>query len=139
MGEFILPLVLLGLSFFLKLYVNREVSNPTLLSAIAELPVDVMFVSVAFTISYQVQFSNHVITTVNSGTKEILDTMDLYGGYVLFGTYILLTVIVIGFWRLSIKSLDNTKWIWFGFYVGINFIICILSLLNTFSKLSEVL
>ncbi|MFN6792713.1 hypothetical protein [Bacillus sp. TD11] len=139
MSEFILPLVLLGLSFSLKLYINREVNNPTLLSAIAELPVDVMFVSVAFTISYQVQLSNYVIKTINSGTKEILSKMDLYNGYVLFATYILLTVLVIALWRISIKSLDNTKWISFCICVGINCIICILALLNAFSKLSEVL
>ncbi|HDR8277401.1 TPA: hypothetical protein QC121_004729, partial [Bacillus cereus] len=79
MGEYILPIVLLGLSFALKLLINREVNKPTLLSAIAELPVDVMFVSVAFTISYQVQHSNQVITTVKNGTKEVLDKMDLNG------------------------------------------------------------
>ncbi|HDR8261110.1 TPA: hypothetical protein QC128_004435 [Bacillus cereus] len=139
MGEYILPIVLLGLSFALKLLINREVNKPTLLSAIAELPVDVMFVSVAFTISYQVQHSNQVITTVKNGTKEVLDKMDLNGGYQLYTIYMLLTILVIVLWRKSIKSLDNSKWVSFFIYITINCIICILALLNAFSKLNEVL
>ncbi|PCD05699.1 hypothetical protein CMV16_21960 [Peribacillus simplex] len=139
MSEFILPIILLALSFCLKLYINREVNKPSVLSAISELPVDVMFVSMAFIISYRIRFSNHVIETYNNGSKLILEKMDLNAGYGLFGVYIIITIFVIVFWRISIKRMDTQKWIAYGILVGLNYIICIVALLFAFTKLYEVL
>ncbi|MGD6903408.1 hypothetical protein [Bacillus infantis] len=138
MSEFILPIILLALSFCLKLYINREVNKPSMLSAISELPVDVMFVSMAFIISYTIRFSNHIIETYNDGNK-VLEKMDLNAGYSLFGSYIIITILIIAFWRTSIKKMDTQKWVAYGIFVGLNYIICIVALLFAFTKLYEVL
>ncbi|WP_409289643.1 hypothetical protein [Peribacillus sp. SCS-37] len=138
MSEFKLPIALLLLSFFLKLYINREVNKPSVLSAIAELPVDVMFASMAFIISYSIKFSNAVAATAQS-TSNLAEKMDLNASYITLFIYIIITTFVIAFWRTSSKKMDSQKWIQFTIFLGINYGICLWALVYAYSKLYEVM
>lgn len=139
LSEFWLPILLLALAFSLKLLINKEVSKPHILSAIAELPVDVMFTSSAFIISYRILYSNYVIQTVTSGNKDIIAKLDLNAGYGLFVLYLIITAFVILFWRIGLKCIDTVDWTKYRIFLGLNYVICITALLFAFSKLREVM
>lgn len=142
MSEYYLPVILLVLSFGIKLLVNREIKKPNLLNALSELPVDVMFIGSTLIISYIKLYTNKILETLASSEAirvAQMKSVDLNSGLTLFITYILITLIVTAIWRLSEKFFIDQKWVKFVLSLMINYIISSTALYCSISLLNEVI
>lgn len=92
----ILPIVLLGISFLLKLVVDRNIDGPAFINAICELPVDILFLSLSFSIAFTITDSANI-------SKGLF--------YCFIGLAISILVVII--WRRTLHyfSLKRKRWI----------------------------
>jgi hypothetical protein len=90
--ETILPIAILLLAFLLKLAIDRNVEAPTLIKAIYELPVDIVFLSLSFLAAHTIS----VTTIKNDG---------------LFGCFVITIISVLNviLWRRSIRLFEASK------------------------------
>lgn len=92
---YILSILLLGLSFLLKLFVDRRTDIPIFINAILELPVDINFVGLSFTIAFIIK-----------------DTKNIESGLLTFFCYLLVSIITVFLWRKSGWCFEQNKIIW---------------------------
>lgn len=85
--ELLMPLVLMALAFFLKLFIDRTITIPDTVSAILDLPADIAFFSLSVIVSF---------------TIAKPDNRD--DGMLLFTGFICMSLIVIFLWRRSLSS-----------------------------------
>ena len=89
---YVLPIILLILSFLLKLFIDRTVSLPSFISALLELPVDIMFLGLSFIAAFTITY------------KEKAGI-----GLLLFLTYLIIAILIIFCWRRAIKAFEASK------------------------------
>lgn len=94
--KIIMPIIMLGLTFFLKLWVVNIPKAPDYMKAIIELPVSISLLSVAMFISYTI--------TLGSDGKQHSD------GMVYFVLSLTLTLIVIAIWRGCCALFNRECW-----------------------------
>jgi hypothetical protein len=120
MTEFIYPVILLVLSFLIKLFIERETNINKYVVALLEFPVDIMFVSTALIISYgtywtlfyKEKIGELVVEGVES--EEVVKTLEKVTenpGNIMFIIYFLLIIVVTVIWRKTEKlnSLNKTR------------------------------
>lgn len=112
--EIVLPGLLLGLAFILKLAVDREVDIPSSIYAAMELPVDIFFLATSFIVAFTIANPD------KSGE-----------GFSYFALYILLIVIAIFCWRKSCKLFENNKHKSTVALTIVNYGICLFSLIKS--------
>lgn len=88
--EIIMPIILIGLAFFLKLFIDRTVTVPDTISSILDLPADIAF------------FSLSVIVSFTITRPENRDS-----GLIYFSTAIVLSLLVVFLWRRSLSSFNS--------------------------------
>ena len=111
MTAIVLPVVLLMLSFLLKLLIDRSATVPTLIRSVFELPVDIAFLSISFVIAY---------------TLYPLENRS--DGLVYFVVYLVAAVIVVFLWRRSGKLYDQSRYILAGVLAILNVALCVTGL-----------
>lgn len=111
---YILSILLLGLSFLLKLFVDRRTDIPIFINAILELPVDINFVGLSFTIAYIIKDINNV-----------------GNGLLTFFCYLLVSILTVFLWRKSGWCFETNKYWWTVFLAAINFLLSIILLLKS--------
>ncbi len=132
MHEYTLSIVLLILSFVTKLFVNRSFKVPSFLKAIAELPVDMMFLSAAMVIPI-IKF---MMMGKGLSAQDVVN--DVYNAFGLFIWYIVWTIIVTAIWRFSEYAFDKERKKLFTLCVGIEYLISVIALLRVLSLLGKV-
>ena len=93
MASIILPVVLLALSFVVKMSIEREVDLPKLLQSLIELPTDIMFLSSSLVIAY-----------------ALTNKSNMESGLVTFISYIALSILVTLLWRKAENRLAKKSW-----------------------------
>lgn len=115
--EVILPLTILVLAFVLKLAIDRSVEVPSLLQALCELPVDMIFLSISFLIAFTI-------------SKPADPSEGLF--YII--AFIVLAVIIVIFWRKSLKHFEDKKMVWILLFC-VNMVLSVFSLYSSVSIL----
>lgn len=103
MIQYILPLVLIVLTFILKLVVDETTSAPRLVQSLYELPVNMIFLSLSF-------FVSRMISTY-SFEPEL---------YFVFGSLAVGTIIIM-LWKRSIRRYDKKYFISSAILAIVNF------------------
>ena len=92
--QIILPSVLLLIGFLLKLLVGRNYDMPATIQAICELPVDIIFLALSFTVAFTI-------------TKVDNQSSGLFYCFIGIATAILIVLL----WRISVDQfLKKSKW-----------------------------
>jgi hypothetical protein len=92
---YLLSILLLGLSFLLKLFIDRRTDIPIFINAILELPVDINFVGLSFTIAFIIK-----------------DSKNIESGLITFCCYLLVSIITVFLWRKSGWCFEKNKIAW---------------------------
>jgi hypothetical protein len=148
MTEFILPVILLVLSFLIKLFIERETNINKYVIALLEFPVDIMFVSASLIISYGTYwtlfYKEKVGELVVKGveSQEVVKTLEKVPespGNIMFIIYLLLIIVVTVFWRKTEKLYSlNKTWSTLSL-VFLGYLISIGSLIYAMIRLNEVI
>lgn len=104
----ILPIVILILTFGLKLTIDRNVEAPTLIRSIYELPVDIVFLSLSFLAA----------NTITISTEKDVRLLFCFG-------ITIISIINVIIWRRSIRSFELEKVTRSVFLTAINYIITV--------------
>lgn len=132
MSGFILTLLLLLISFLLKLYINRKPKGMDIVKTLTEIPVDIMFTSTAFIIAYRIAEVGKLIKEEAIITKEL----DMNINFIFFIIYLCVTILVIVLWRYSKRELNKSVGLKKGLtYFGIAFVISFSALIFALTKL----
>lgn len=115
-----LPIILLIITFLLKLTVNRKVDRFSFINALCELPVDILFLAFSFCLAFTVSTPNN------------LDTGIIYS---LVSLVIL--IIVISLWRIVESLLSSKKIMIMALLLSLNFMLSISSLAYSISLFIE--
>lgn len=92
--QIILPSVLLLIGFLLKLLVGRNYDMPATIQAVCELPVDIIFLTLSFTVAFTI-------------TKVENQSSGLFYCFIGIATAILIVLL----WRISVDQfLKKSKW-----------------------------
>lgn len=113
MTGILFTLFLLILAFCLKVYINRTPNVVDYLKACCELPVDIMFMNIAFIISYRIAQTNIWIKNKATITEE------MNGNFSYFVGYLVMTLAVIVLWRYADKHINEQK---FKEFIGVTII-----------------
>jgi drug/metabolite transporter (DMT)-like permease len=111
--EIILPITLLVLAFGLKLAIDRNVEVPTLIQALCELPVDMIFLSISFLIAF-------TISKPADPSEGLFFTI----------AFIVVAVLVVILWRKSLKLFDKKNKFWI-------LLLCLNLAISTFSLIQS--
>ncbi|XMB86340.1 hypothetical protein RJG79_00655 [Mycoplasmatota bacterium WC44] len=138
----LLPVVLLVLTFLMKLSINRNWKLPQFILSLLELPVDIMFLSSSLLISYYILLAEkNASLVVTDNSKSMIDLRifnDINKGLLFFLISLCISFIVVIIWRKSEEifeeELDGWKKL-FRINVGISIVI----LVSTIFILSEVI
>lgn len=90
--EIIMPIILIGFAFLVKLLIDRTVTIPDAISSILDLPADIVFFSLSVIVSFTI-------------TKP--ENRDQ--GLMYFAGYIALSLLVIFLWRRSLSTFTAGK------------------------------
>lgn len=93
--EIILPITLLVLAFGLKLAIDRSVEVPTIIQALCELPVDIIFLSISFLIAF-------TISKPADPSEGLFFTI----------AFIVIAILVVIIWRKSLKLFEIKNGFW---------------------------
>ena len=93
--EIILPITLLVLAFGLKLAIDRSVEVPTIIQALCELPVDMIFLSISFLIAF-------TISKPTDPSEGLFFTI----------AFIVIAILVVIIWRKSLKLFEIKNGFW---------------------------
>jgi hypothetical protein len=102
-----LPAALLGMSFLLKLFVDRTTGVPELVQALLELPVSVIFLATSFIAAF-----------------IIANPSCLPKGLVYFPIFVCVAILAVFLWRRSIRLFDEDRFVWSTFLAVLNYTIC---------------
>ena len=106
--KFLLPILLLGLQFSLKFFIDRRVSAYIFLSSLLEIPISILFLSLSLLAGY-----------------IIAGNGDLQTAFVLFVSILVMLIFCIFFWRRSTDHLDKKN---FGYTTCLGITNLVLSL-----------
>lgn len=105
----IMPAIVLGLSFFLKMFIDRQTTANDAISSALELPVDIVFLSISLIVGF--------ILMPNTNTLM---------GFAWFGCYLVLAILIVFVWRRSTHNhITNGNYIGLGSF---NYFLSIASL-----------
>jgi len=93
--EVILPFVLLILGFLLKLLVGRSWDTPRTIQSVCELPVDIIFLALSFTVAF----------TISKTQNQAIGLL-----YCLLG--IIFSILIVFLWKVSLDMFNRNKKIW---------------------------
>lgn len=119
--EIVLPIVVLTLSFLLKLYIDRNVEIPLFVRSIHELPVDIIFLTISFLVAF---------------TISVKDDMKNSGLLYCF-IFLIVAIISVIIWRRSVKLFELEKTFQSILLTSINFAVTIYCLNIAISFLSK--
>jgi hypothetical protein len=92
--QIILPAVLLLIGFLLKLLVGRRYDMPATIQSVCELPVDIIFLALSFTVAF-------TITKVDNQSSGLF--------YCFIG--IAMAILIVLLWRISVDHfLKKSRW-----------------------------
>jgi hypothetical protein len=120
--QVVLPLVLIGLAFILKLVVDRTARLADLVSAVLELPVDVAFLATSLTAAF-------VIAKPSDAAK----------GLTMFASYIVGTVVTVFLWRRGQRQFEGEDFWWCVPIAAMNYVLCSAGLVSAVRLLSTVM
>ncbi|GLG82262.1 MULTISPECIES: hypothetical protein [Acinetobacter calcoaceticus/baumannii complex] len=105
----ILPVIVLVLSFSLKMFIDRQTTAHDAISSALELPVDIIFLSISLIVGF-----------------ILVPRADTLTGFVWFCAYLILAIVIVFIWRRSTNMhINNGKYIGLGF---LNYLLSISSL-----------
>lgn len=116
---YILSIFLLGLSFLLKLLIDRKTDIPIFINAILELPVDINFVGLSFTIAFIIKNSKNIEP-----------------GLIMFFGYLIFSIITVFLWRNSGRCFEKNKILWTILLALVNVSVSIILLLKSLELLT---
>ena len=100
----ILPILLLVIAFILKLFIDRVVDAPAAIQAICELPVDILFLSLSFTVAF----------TISNKENQYQGILYCFSG-------LLIAIFVVFIWRKSIVLfLRDSNWWMFLLFINLS-------------------
>ena len=115
-----LPAAILLMAFLLKLFIDKTASNPDIIQALLELPVDVTFLAISFIAGFTISTPNR-----------------LQDGLLHFGFYLVGAILIVVLWRRSLRFFDSKR-IWATISLGIfNFFLCAYGLLRAINLLTK--
>lgn len=117
--NFIMPGVVLLLSFTLKMFIDRSTSGPDAIVSTLELPVDIIFLSISLITGY----------TLSQGGNPIL-------GFAWFSIYIIGAIIIVVLWRRSIQYFDTNRFILILLIATLNYALSITALVHSIGIIS---
>lgn len=85
--ELVMPLILIGFAFLLKLFIDRTVTVPDTITSILDLPADIAFFSLSIIVSFTI------------AKPENRDS-----GLMYFAAFIVLSLLVVFLWRRSLST-----------------------------------
>lgn len=105
----IMPAIVLGLSFFLKMFVDRQTTANDAIGSALELPVDIIFLSISLIVGFILTPSANALM-----------------GFAWFGCYLVLAILIVFIWRRSTHNhINDGKYMFLGFF---NYLLSISSL-----------
>lgn len=119
--EVIMPMIVLGLAFALKLFIDRTASIPDTISSTLELPVDITFLSISLIVGFTIAPSGE--------TKE---------GLAWFALYVLVAIFIVFIWRRSVKCFESNSHksaFWLG---ALNYLISITAIVHSIKLVTGV-
>ena len=109
--EIILPGIILGMSFILKMSIDRDVDLPASIYAVLELPVDVFVLATSFIAAYTISSPENFTNGISH-----------------FGIYLFFVCVAVLLWRKSCKCFEgNNYWLVCGL-TAVNYGICVYAL-----------
>jgi hypothetical protein len=117
-----LPAAILLMAFLLKLFIDRTASNPDIIQALLELPVDVTFLAISLIAGFTI-----------STPSRIQD------GLLHFVIYLAGAILIVVLWRRSIRYFDSKRIFPTTIISILNFFLCIYGLLKAINLLTEAL
>lgn len=99
--KFLLPLVLLGLQFSLKLFIDRRATAYNFITSVLEVPINMIFVSLTLLAAF-------IIAGIG----------DVQKAFILFLAILSILIFCIFIWRRSIEQFDK-KYFYWTFSLGI--------------------
>ena len=112
--EILLPLPLLILVFGLKLGIDRNVDLTTIIQALCELPVDMMFLAISFLMAF-------TISSPENPSEGLFLTI----------AFIAIAILVVILWRKCLKLFEGRKDKHLGFVLIVNFLLSLTCLYNS--------
>jgi hypothetical protein len=120
MTGYILSIILVVLSFLLKLFIDRKTNIPIFINSLLELPVDLNFLGLSFVIAFIIR-----------------DTKNAADGLIYFITYLAISVLTVYVWRRSCYCFGQNSTGWTIFLGIINFIVSVLLMLYALNLLTK--
>jgi len=118
--DIVVPIILLIVIFLLKLFIKRDTSVTQFVNAICELPSDIVFLGLSFLSA----------TIIKNSELDILVLILLVG--------IILEMIVIIFWRISVKKIENDNAAFAVSITGFSYLLSIIWLIYSISTIGGV-
>ncbi|MCK4935307.1 MAG: hypothetical protein KAR84_00520 [Elusimicrobiales bacterium] len=119
--EIIMPIIVLGLAFALKLFIDRTASLPDAISSTLELPVDITFLAISLIVGF---------TIAPSGETKV--------GLAWFAFYVLGVIFIVFIWRRSIKCFETNSHKTAFFLGALNYLISITAIVHSIKLVTEV-
>jgi len=117
----ILPLTLLLIGFLLKLFIGKNIETPSLIQAICELPVDIMFLALSFGIAF----------TISNSVNQASGLFYCFAG-------IAVAILVVVLWRISINLyLKKNKYPLWALILAINLFIASYGIMKSVDLIIE--
>ena len=110
---------MLGLSFMLKLFIDRSTTAPDAIVSTLELPVDITFLSISLIVGY---------TIAPSGDSK--------AGLAWFAFYMFAAIFIVFLWRRSIKCFDAGSKKAVIFLAGAHYFLAITALVNSITLIT---
>lgn len=114
-----MPVVVLGLSFMLKLFIDRSTTAPDAIVSTLELPVDITFLSISLIVGF---------TIAPSGDSK--------AGMAWFAFYMFAAIFIVFLWRRSMKCFDSGSVKTVIMLAGCNYFMAITALVNSIGLIS---
>ncbi|MBJ2181606.1 MULTISPECIES: hypothetical protein [Pseudomonas] len=112
--ELFMPAIVLGLSFMLKLFIDRSTTMPQAIESTLELPVDITFLAISLVVGFTI--------SPTGNPRE---------GMAWFAFYMFAAIFIVFFWRRSIKYFDVGHVKSVVCLAGANYLMAIFALVNS--------
>lgn len=118
----ILPLTLLLIGFLLKLFIGKNIETPSLIQALCELPVDIIFLALSFAIAF----------TISNSVNQASGLFYCFAG-------IAVAILVVVLWRISISQyLKKNKYPLWVLILAVNLFIASYGIMKSVDLIIEV-
>lgn len=117
--KYLLPILLLAISFLFKLFIHQEANSVGLVYLGLEFPVDIAFLANSFLVAY----------IIDSRLDEALNY---------FLMFIVVTIFIVYFWKQSRGWYDSRKYVRCGLMSSFAYFLCIFGLIVSISLLTSI-